>query len=1199
MNFSARLSQLRRRASLSRRSRLQRRPVVDLLEPRQLLTTITILDENFDALDTQQEVDVANPFANVWTGAAPSGWTYDIGGVSDDGKIDWQGWAFGRVEWWASVGGGQRADFSRGRGVVAIVDPERWGGAGSFETTITSPSIDVTAAAGGTATLRFDSSWVPAADQVARIYASFNGEAPVELLNWGSQGQDLKPAAPNEAVALPFDVPAGATNVMLTFELSDAVGGEYWAIDNLAIQSGDTTLYGEDFESLQPELFPSVDEGNPLDSPWTPDGPDGWDVDRAGVPDGGVTEFRGWSFMNRYFWSAAAGLAAGRESFDAARNLVAVVDPQQWDGMPHDSGPYGSGLTTGPISLVGVAPNTAVLTLDSSWRPGGSAGAYQTAEITVSYDGNAPVTVLRWSSDPASPNFHAEALNEPLTIPLSNPAGAGSVVVTFAMADGDTAGGFWAIDNLKATAVEADTLRVGSVEETDSGFVLDLTGPIDLGQLNLYDNAAGNLGPADVTVVGAATGAVRGSLVPSADGTKVTFIKTSGVLAPDTYTVTLRSAANGFVTPTGEALDGDFDNVPGGDYTTSFTVSAPPENVIVVSVPDFGRGRSQPVNVPANGSGLPIHLSNGAGVTSASITLNYDPALLSITGITALPAGSSATLDTSTPGVATISFTAPGLTTGAVDIVRLTAQVPDDAPYTAKQIIRLTDIDIKEGIGALPAIADDALHVAAYIGDVSGDSRINSGDVTLLRRVITNIDPGFVGAQLADPRSPAVGDINGGGSLDSADVTQIRRFITGQTTNFIPEKGPNVPSITGLDPRLYIPGGLTGQRGETITVPVRLLVTEDTPIGVSGFDLGITFDPARFSVGNLRLGSLVSGDPDKFDFLSRIDNAAGTIQITANSSTGNDKTFDPGQEGDLFLIDFTIKADAAAGASSINLRDELGNTSTGITNSLGDSLTLVPPPTDGADDSIDGGLTVVVAGLAGITVSPTSGLTTTEAGGTATFTVVLDSQPTGDVTIALSSSNTAEGIIDLGSLTFTPDNWDVPQTVTVTGVDDSVDDGDVAYTIVTAAATSSDAGYSGLDADDVSVTNLDDDTAGVTVADEWTRRRPRPAGRRRSRWSSTASPPATSPSRSPAPTRRRGPSARPRSPSPPTTGTHRRPSPSPASTTSSTTATSPSRSSPQRRPAPTRSTTDWNSPTSPSPTSMMTPRASPSLRPAA
>ena len=36
---------------------------------------------------------------------------------------------------------------------------------------------------------------------------------------------------------------------------------------------------------------------------------------------------------------------------------------------------------------------------------------------------------------------------------------------------------------------------------------------------------------------------------------------------------------------------------------------------------------------------------------------------------------------------------------------------------------------------------------------------------------------------------------------------------------------------------------------------------------------------------------------------------------------------------------------------------------------------------------------------------------TTEAGGTATFTVVLNTQPTADVTIALSSSDTTEGTV--------------------------------------------------------------------------------------------------------------------------------------------------------------------------------------------
>ncbi len=109
----------------------------------------------------------------------------------------------------------------------------------------------------------------------------------------------------------------------------------------------------------------------------------------------------------------------------------------------------------------------------------------------------------------------------------------------------------------------------------------------------------------------------------------------------------------------------------------------------------------------------------------------------------------------------------------------------------------------------------------------------------------------------------------------------------------------------------------------------------------------------------------------------------------------------------------------------------------------------------------------------GITVAPNSGLETTQAGGTATFSVVLNSPPASGVTIPLSSSDTTEGTVSPTSLTFTPADWNVPQTVTVTGVSDGIDQGNVAYTIVAGAATSQDPGYNGMVASGVSVTNID------------------------------------------------------------------------------------------------------------------------------
>ncbi|MBM4090509.1 MAG: hypothetical protein FJ276_13965, partial [Planctomycetes bacterium] len=116
-----------------------------------------------------------------------------------------------------------------------------------------------------------------------------------------------------------------------------------------------------------------------------------------------------------------------------------------------------------------------------------------------------------------------------------------------------------------------------------------------------------------------------------------------------------------------------------------------------------------------------------------------------------------------------------------------------------------------------------------------------------------------------------------------------------------------------------------------------------------------------------------------------------------------------------------------------------------------------------------------------IRVTPTSGLQTTEAGGTATFVISLFTAPTADVTIALASSDTTEGTVSPASVTFTPANWTTPKTVTITGADDFQADGNIAYQIITQPAVSADPRYHGVNPQDVSVTNLDNDFIGITV----------------------------------------------------------------------------------------------------------------------
>jgi hypothetical protein len=118
---------------------------------------------------------------------------------------------------------------------------------------------------------------------------------------------------------------------------------------------------------------------------------------------------------------------------------------------------------------------------------------------------------------------------------------------------------------------------------------------------------------------------------------------------------------------------------------------------------------------------------------------------------------------------------------------------------------------------------------------------------------------------------------------------------------------------------------------------------------------------------------------------------------------------------------------------------------------------------------------------AGITVNPTSGLTTTEARGTAVFSVVLNTRPAARVMIDLFCSDTTEGRVSPGTLTFYPENWSTARSVTITGVNDYVADGNQTYKIITQAAVSSDSKYNGIDPDNVSVTNMDNDMTGIII----------------------------------------------------------------------------------------------------------------------
>jgi hypothetical protein len=138
--------------------------------------------------------------------------------------------------------------------------------------------------------------------------------------------------------------------------------------------------------------------------------------------------------------------------------------------------------------------------------------------------------------------------------------------------------------------------------------------------------------------------------------------------------------------------------------------------------------------------------------------------------------------------------------------------------------------------------------------------------------------------------------------------------------------------------------------------------------------------------------------------------------------------------------------------------------------------------TDAGNNTSEFSLCTAVVAPA-VTVTPSGGSTSTvEGGATDTFTVVLTSQPTGPVTIMLASSATGlASFAPASTLTFSSGNWNIPQTVTVTSVEDQVYN--VANYNIAFTVTSSDTFYNGLVVTPLAAIHTDNDPqSSLTVA---------------------------------------------------------------------------------------------------------------------
>ncbi len=469
-----------------------------------------------DLLDGPQGIGVLHPSVNS----------------ASEGVQEWEGWAFVNPAFWVSADDQRRSEFtgvsaSLGN-VIAVADPDEWDdrgdpeALGSFNAFL---DTNVSVNPGVAADLSFDSSWREEDFQVAELKATyFDGSTQLgseTLLRWesagaaddglGGLGPNFKPDATNElvTVGLGNENFATADNVNIEFSLIESGNDWWWAVDNISVDDSTGNLFFEDWEGAAGDLQAPVQEVPPgppagldISAVWSEDAASiGFEIDESGVPgagnpaEDGVTEWAGFAFTRSDFWVAADG--QGRQDWLAATgeaNQFAVADPDEWDDAFHvatdASGDpfYDTFLTTPLIDITGVEEGTLELTFDASWRDeafddlGGTNN--QTAIVEVSFDGGPFTEILRWESDPNSPDFFDDRGGDPngplittflddVLRQLNNPAGASTVQLRFGLID--AANDWWfAVDNITLTGVGGSVVEPRPIPEPTSLALLGL-----------------------------------------------------------------------------------------------------------------------------------------------------------------------------------------------------------------------------------------------------------------------------------------------------------------------------------------------------------------------------------------------------------------------------------------------------------------------------------------------------------------------------------------------------------------------------------------------------------------------------------------------------------------------------------------------------------------------------------------------------
>ncbi len=548
----------------------------------------------------------------------------------------------------------------------------------------------------------------------------------------------------------------------------------------------------------------------------------------------------------------------------------------------------------------------------------------------------------------------------------------------------------------------------------------------------------------------------------------LTVTGTSGTVTDADYAIGLKSGAglntgvalsgqtltmtSGAQVATLEVRGADDDDDEGDGEAFTLGMGSVTSNLDVAS--GIGAGGTTPsgsaaIAIADDDDNLPvIGIAAGADVTegtAASFTLNASPAPTADLDVSLTVAQEGDFVDTSDLGSATVTIAANQASANfTVDTELDSVDEPNGAVTLTAVAGTGYRVSATDGEDEVAVADDDATPVTLSLSDATateGDSSETAGILVTLGRALAS------GERLAAPLTFAGGAAGTDFSLALTPATGVSFARASSTITFT--GGAGAASAAALTLTALADAD---DVDDTLTVNLGTLV----PTGLGG---GVT--PSRTGDGEITVT-----DPG---LVAEVRIAGSPVSVTEGGAAGEYTLVlatDPGATVTVTPSSGDPGAVTVSGALSFDSAD------------WDEPKAITVTPVDDAD-IVDETVTVThtIAGYAGVTSAPDAtvnvsdrgrgvqvdpGSLTLPAAGTASYSVVLLSQPTSSVTVTPTSNATGAATVG-AALTFAPAAWNIPQTIEVTGVA-------AGSASITHAVTSSDAGYAAITPSAVAVT---------------------------------------------------------------------------------------------------------------------------------